>query len=493
MAPVFAAFDRDYYARILPHHLAEIQHFPATILSYLEKGNFAVNLTGQRWRAVALDEAHEMCINKDLKTAVVRPTKPYLQKTCLFFNCRIKLYKNLIQQLFPEQLVHQLQPSDILDRSPQAYKYEENIKHMCQLVKANSLICSDLQTGRELLNIFTGQLATNEQACDMLSFYQIGEQAFHNFVKYNILEVPSTPRAPMRQHKLLTMNTSKNRKVRSTPKEREQRQVITCLKRHLAWARHNKQPHTAAEEQFCELPRALSDEDGHPHKGSKSTWTDKLASRYQTTVPPVFTSFLPVTPEVVIIDAMFIINTRPLRRTNTFSDYVLFLFNQFVIQHFRKGALEVHLIFDKPDRQLFNPKQFEHKRRYSKTNKDHQHWPFTTSMNVPNNWQECLQCPQCKRSIVEAVGLACLQNGHHILTGNQRLILAGCFSGLGENTAWLLHPDEVAVEQLEEYSSNAVEADSRIWRHAMQSQASVILVYSPDTDVYNIGLPFVNH
>ena len=69
-------------------------------------------------------------------------------------------------------------------------------------------------------------------------------------------------------------------------------------------------------------------------------------------------------------------------------------------------------------------------------------------------------------------------------------VLAGCFSGLGENTAWLLSPRELTAEQLEEYYSTAQEADTGIWRHAMQSQASSVLIYSPDTDVYNIGLSF---
>ena len=120
-----------------------------------------------------------MCINKDLKTAVVRPTKSYLQKTSLFFNYRIKLYMNLIQQLFPERLVHQTKPTDILDDSPQAYRYEQNVKQICALVVANNLF-SIQPNSRELLNVFTCQLATNEQTCDMLSFRQVGEQAFQN-------------------------------------------------------------------------------------------------------------------------------------------------------------------------------------------------------------------------------------------------------------------------------------------------------------------------
>ena len=138
------------------------------------------------------------------------------------------------------------------------------------------------------------------------------------------------------------------------------------------------------------MPGALCDEDGNPHRGNKSTWTDKLATRYQKADPPVFTTTLPVPAQVVIIDAMFAINTRPLRQTKTFSNYACFLFEQFATQHFKAGVQEVHLVFDKPRRQPFNPKQYEHRKRYSENNNDHQHCSFTPTTSIPNNWQEHL-------------------------------------------------------------------------------------------------------
>ena len=62
---ISTTFERDFYARILPHNLAEIQSYPSLVLiTSSEKGGFTVNLTGQQWRAVALDEAHEMHVYK---------------------------------------------------------------------------------------------------------------------------------------------------------------------------------------------------------------------------------------------------------------------------------------------------------------------------------------------------------------------------------------------------------------------------------------------
>ena len=67
--------------------------------------------------------------------------------------------------------------------------------------------------------------------------------------------------------------------------------------------------------------------------------------------------------------------------------------------------------------------------------------------------------------------------------------LQDAFQGkVHDNYAWVIWSGEAIAEPVPEYHSNAEEADNRIWCHATQPWAINILIYSPDTDVYNIGI-----
>ena len=57
--------------------------------------------------------------------------------------------------------------------------------------------------------------------------------------------------------------------------------------------------------------------------------------------------------EVVIVDALIILNTKP-----TILDHSRF-FNRFVLLYFMAGIIEVHLTFDIPNKQALDPKRHD--------------------------------------------------------------------------------------------------------------------------------------
>ena len=111
MAPLFAAFDRTYYERLIPAHLSDIQTYPKTTIKYFENGGFTISLNGNAGHSVALDEAHEMSINEDFKLAITRPTQAYLQKMSVYLRYRVAQHKNLINELLSQDKEQITQPS----------------------------------------------------------------------------------------------------------------------------------------------------------------------------------------------------------------------------------------------------------------------------------------------------------------------------------------------------------------------------------------------
>ena len=78
------AFDHPHYQKLIPNHLRDLAKMPRDVLRFLESGAFVCSITGKYMRSVALDEAHEMLVNKDLKT-IVRPSKEYINRMLYYF------------------------------------------------------------------------------------------------------------------------------------------------------------------------------------------------------------------------------------------------------------------------------------------------------------------------------------------------------------------------------------------------------------------------
>ena len=97
MAALFTAFDRPNYLKLIPQHIVDVLALPYEILSELTEGGFTLSIRGGRDHNIRIDEAHEMCINKECKEFITRPSADYIRRTAQFLPIRAKAIKKTLK------------------------------------------------------------------------------------------------------------------------------------------------------------------------------------------------------------------------------------------------------------------------------------------------------------------------------------------------------------------------------------------------------------
>lgn len=103
MAALFTVFDWPNYQKLIPRHIVDMLTIPKTILSHLTQSSFTVSITGRACHSVGINESHEMCINRECKEYITRPSADYIQCMAQFLQVRAKAMKNIESQLFSDQ------------------------------------------------------------------------------------------------------------------------------------------------------------------------------------------------------------------------------------------------------------------------------------------------------------------------------------------------------------------------------------------------------
>lgn len=162
----------------------------------------------------------------------------------------------------------------VFDNTPDAKRKEENITTMMENMNTNNMLSHLQESNRGLVNVFTSVVATPEQHHDIMNFREVGTEYFKHYINYYILK--SSTRAPVRQHRLLTMCPKKQGKQVVSLKLSETKQVGKCLREKLSWCIQTGQTYDPYQEQYSLYPWAIADEDGCPRKGTKAVWKDKI-------------------------------------------------------------------------------------------------------------------------------------------------------------------------------------------------------------------------
>lgn len=168
MAPIFTAFDHQTYRKLIAQHLADLCKFPNEIINSFRKGGFVVSLSGKQWHSVAVDEAHEMKINKECKTSIVHPSQDYLNRTANYIPYRAKCMENLREQLFPEDNHKHIPnvPDCLMSEDYKTKRSIANIKAQRNIMLSTKYL--PLETTNEALcNPFVKKVATPDQQHDL--------------------------------------------------------------------------------------------------------------------------------------------------------------------------------------------------------------------------------------------------------------------------------------------------------------------------------------
>ena len=104
MAPIFTAFDHPTYQKLISAHLHDLLTIPEAILLMFRQGAFVISICGREGHSVAIDEGHEMLINKQCKMSVVRPSENFINRTASY------LLQRTITQEHLKKLIFQRQP-----------------------------------------------------------------------------------------------------------------------------------------------------------------------------------------------------------------------------------------------------------------------------------------------------------------------------------------------------------------------------------------------
>ena len=150
----------------------------------------------------------------------------------------------------------------------------------------------------------------------------------------------------------------------------------------------------------------------------------------------------------------------------------------------------MHVVFDNPGCIKNTPKYVEQSRKDQtvKIAEDHYCDDLVSTTKIPGRWREGrLHCHTCKCSLVKFLTSFFLSNISNYMKANQIFYTTGGFDGDLANTAWYVtEKDRPQPNPL--FTSNAEEADTRVWVYIQQTQCKQVLLVSPDTDVYNIRL-----
>lgn len=520
MAPIFHAFDRQNYSKLIPIHFKQMYGLPPYVVQHFRNGAWVSSIRGIEFSSIGFDEAHEMLINRDCKMILSGGLPGNIEKTANTLQYQASVIDN-----FQNQLVRNNKSILHRDMSKSVIQSEfHNVLTYFNVISNTSMFAST--QAAHLFLPFSVKLtpATKAQENDMMNFREIGSNAFSDFVTSRVLNKTSNVKPVLRKHRLKTFAKERVSSRKLNLVEKEKRLITRCYKRTMLLSNSSSEP-VKKLCQFLETPRAICTTSGLPYKGSKAVIYDFLEKRYDGDNSnykgiPLFSMTLPFSQKdaCFIAEGMNIIYISPFNM-RTFGDYAHFVVSRWITPYFQKyGYREVRILFDQVQSQGISPKDIERARRDASGKDDGDEEQFQEikyDTKLPSNWPKFLNVRTNKQLLCAFLSYSFLDIVPSVLSKpGQTFITSGGFNRgilsdvkLCEHHAndhcdtcerivgiRLLATENVETRSIECHKfrhiyHNHEESDTQIWLHVLDTDSSNVHIYSVDRDVGMVGLP----
>ncbi|CAC5398860.1 unnamed protein product [Mytilus coruscus] len=248
--------DCKFYSRLLPFHIADLKSFPKSTIEHFEEGGWVVNILGRNMHSQGLDEAHESCINREVKNAMSNVfTLSALTKLVHYIPFRAKVLGNIKDQLECKRKDFNNSVNRPSFEIQNITSYRENIE---------SGLFFRYENG-QLKHAFNSKVVlTDIQRSDLLNLQKIAQEHLEKYVK--ICQSDGIFRYN-KSRKIATFST-KTHSISKVKRElKDQRTENSLSRKQIAWSKEQNTPIPDLQ-QFISLPRAIVDHDGLPYKRS---------------------------------------------------------------------------------------------------------------------------------------------------------------------------------------------------------------------------------
>lgn len=479
--PWCRAADRGNYAKYLPGYLNDmvsLQEKHPKSYQYLQEGGFVVRRTSRRFNAVASDQALEQTINREGKSqgGVIGFT---LRKGALTRWMVTRHVTAQYTEAFKELCDQQPDVGDTYHAEhgkTRMARDEQDVTKILEFV-SNAQNPFDLDTvPNELVNIATGQIASQEVSNGLGHFIREAKKRNKSFIEKRLLadrtmsfwETDSRSKTPTFSDMSKPLKSSKRDKLMVDSEVLFRRLLAVSKKRDVSLEQ-------VLTHELAPVPPSLFNNDGTMRKTQKADLAKKLEATCEE-IQVLETSDQHDT--AYVIDGMALLQTLDEAQFDTFDDLGRTVMQKILsLLASDQSVTSVTLVFDRYDMPL-SIKQMERERRTG--GETAPSYVINGQRTVPN-YRKFLKNATNKSELTDFL---CIYLSEHVqsqLRENESVTLAGGFT----DGLLVILVDQRGVREVPELFSTHEEADTRLLLHAIHlaRSHSRVIVRCDDTDV----------